>query len=91
MPLPEMFRGAADEGFAVMLDLAGRVVTADLLAERRVACLSPYGISLLQQRQVHHLTRYVIPSQDLHATCANVLAEAELLEEWASGSTGGRR
>jgi hypothetical protein len=82
MPLPEMVPGNGDPGYAVMFDLAGRVATIDLRAESRVACLSPYGISLLQQRQVHHLTRYIVPSEALHATCANVLAEAELLEEW---------
>lgn len=82
MPLPEMRQADADDGYALVFDLAGRVATDELRREQRVACLSPYGISVLQQRHVHHLTRYVVPSVELHATCVNVLAEAELLEEW---------
>lgn len=82
MPLPELLPDEGDKGYAVMFDLAGRVATDSLLAEKRVAALSPYGISLLQQRHVHHLTRYVVPSAELHATCVHVLHEAELLEEW---------
>lgn len=82
MPLPAMAPDDAERDYAVIFDLAGRVETGALRVDSRVACLSPFGIALLQQRQVHHLTRYVVPSVDLHATCANVLAEAELLEEW---------
>lgn len=82
MPLPDMRQADPDQGYGLVFDLAGRVATEKLRTEQRVACLSPYGISVLQQRHVHHLTRFVVPSVELHATCANVLTEAELLEEW---------
>ena len=58
-----------------------------LLSEHRVACLSPYGIHLLQQRFIWYLTRFLVPTHRLAEATAAVFEEAELEEEWVSRAT----
>lgn len=43
-------------------------------------------IALLNQRHAHYFTRYAVESAVLHEQSANVLAEAELLEEWLAAA-----
>lgn len=80
MPLPALL--ASDDFHVAHLDLVGRARTADLEASRRVACLSNFGINLLQQRFVWHLTRCAVETHKFHEACSHTLAEADLLEDW---------
>ena len=90
MPLPDLDRTGVFQ-VARFDDLV--VVRSDeLLLGSRAACLSDYGINLLQQRLVWHLTRLEVPTSTFHEAFAHTLDEAELLEEWnevvcASGCT----
>ena len=83
MPLPEL----AGEHHTVRFDDMGLVESASLLPERRIACLSPYGIHLLQQRFIWYLTRFLVPTHRLAEATAAVFEEAELEEEWVSQAT----
>lgn len=58
-PLPEL---AQVELFAGRLDLIGRSVTVAIEGAERIACASQYGVNLLQQRLVLHLTRLEVPT-----------------------------
>ena len=80
MPLPELL--ASGELHVAHLDLVGRARTKDLGVGRRVACLSNFGINLLQQRFVWHLTRCAVETFKFHEACSHALAEADLLEDW---------
>lgn len=78
MPLPDLdgcFRSVA-------LSALSRSETTVLLASRRAACLSEFGVNMLQQRLIFHLTRFVVPTRDLSLAFGHTYAEAELLEEW---------
>ena len=83
MPLPEL----AGEHHAARFEEMGLVESASLLSERRVACLSPYGIHLLQQRFIWYLTRFLVPTHRLAEATAAVFEEAELEEEWVIRAT----
>lgn len=78
MPLPEL-RG---DFHVAWLDRVGRAATADLLSTTRVACLTPVGVNLLQQRLVFHMTRFSIPTSQLWEAFGNTYEEADMLEEW---------
>lgn len=80
MPLPELL--ASGELHVAHLDLVGRARTKDLGVGRRVACLSNFGINLLQQRFVWHLTRCAVETFKFHEACSHALAEVDLLEDW---------
>lgn len=81
MPLPEL-----PTGFHVAwLDRIGRAPTASLLGATRIACLSPVGVNLLQQRLVFHLTRFVVPTKQLWEAFGHTYEEADMLEEWLEG------
>ena len=54
MPLPELINGNLHVG---QFDELGKALTVDLTTDKRVACLSEYGVNLLQQRLIWHLTR----------------------------------
>jgi hypothetical protein len=82
MPLPVLVPDRVAETYAADFDLLGRVPSADLGLDRRIAIMSHKGISLLQQRFVHNLTRVVVPQRTLLQQMEPVLEEAELLEEW---------
>lgn len=61
MPLPDLL--PKDPTFhAGWLDEVGRATRGDVERATRVACLSPVGINLLQQRLVFRLTRAEIPT-----------------------------
>lgn len=80
MPLPEL----AGEHHSARFEDMGLVASTSLLREQRIACLSPYGIHLLQQRFIWYLTRFLVPTHRLAEATASVFEEAELEEEWVS-------
>ncbi len=93
MPLPGLTDSseteeddATDEGtgefHAALLDLRGRVETAQLRLDERVACLSEEGVAFLHQRMGHNDTRHAPSVEDLMAACAPVFREADLAERW---------
>lgn len=82
MPLPEL-KGEGDSHFYLAdLEEAGRVRAADLAYERRIACLSDFGVVLMLQRLVFAFTREIVDSKTLMKIAEHVLEEARLLEEW---------
>jgi hypothetical protein len=87
MPLPSLHE--ADEGnhSAACFDEMTAMATNELLAAERIACLSPHGISILQQRLTYYLTRLAPPLFQLVDICAHVLEEADLLEEWTESAS----
>jgi hypothetical protein len=79
MPLP----GITGQDFHVArLDQIGRTSTTSLLEVDRVACLSVFGVNLLQQRLIWHLTRFEVPTFRLQEAFSHTYEEADLLEEW---------
>jgi hypothetical protein len=64
------------------LDKIGRALASDLLATERLACLSAFGVNMLQQRLTYYLTRAQIPTATFNEAFGHTFDEAELLEEW---------
>jgi hypothetical protein len=79
MPLPDLNGGS----YAARLDEIGLVVSTAVQSAERLACMTPLGINLLQQRFIAYLTRFVVPTFRLNEACAAVFDEADLCEEWA--------
>lgn len=81
MPLPEL--DESPESFAVArLDRIGLAQTSLIIATTRLACLSPVGVNILQQRLVGHLTRVDVPTSEFWEAFGHTYEEADLLEEW---------
>ena len=80
MPLPGLMGGH----YAASFDDIGLVASEGLTDVARVACLTPFGINLLQQRFVWHLTRFLAPTHRLGEASEAVFEEADLCEEWVS-------
>ncbi len=79
-PLPDL----GLEGYHIVhLNETGRVELAGLSLERRVACLSVFGINLLQQRLVMYLTRLEVETSKFYDAFGHIYEEADLLEEWS--------
>lgn len=87
MPLPDMMDGNWSAKFAEI----GLVRSEHLLSSERTACLTLYGINLLQQRFIWYLTRFLVPTHLLSEVAESVFEEAELCEEWVVSvrETGG--
>lgn len=81
MPLPDLVE--AGKLCVARLDDIGKALTAQLVAGTRVACLTPFGVNLLQQRFIWRLTRHEVPTCQLQEVSARVFEEADLLEEWS--------
>lgn len=79
-PLPDLYSNG--EMYVVLLDEIGKYPSADVDLGRRTACLSQFGINLIQHRLVHHLTRLVVPTRTLQEAFSYTYDEADLLEEW---------
>jgi len=80
MPLP----GLMGAHYSASFDDIG-LVPSDVLGDvDRVACLTPFGINLLQQRFIWHLTRFLAPTHRLGEASEAVFEEAELCEEWVA-------
>lgn len=84
-PLPTLL-GVA-ENYLAVFEEAGRVRTADLNLVGRLACLDDYGLVVLQQRYIHHLSRLKVELEALDDVNAPVLLEIELLEEWQDSAS----
>jgi len=67
---------------AIDFEEVGTVRSANLVLDRRVAYLTDYGVTVLQQRLLHHLSRVVVPRADIYAQAAPNFEEADLLHEW---------
>ncbi len=81
MPLPDVVR--AGELHIAQLDDIGMIPTDHLRSAKRIACLSEFGVNLLQQRVVCHLTRLEVPTVTFHEAFAHTQEEADLLEDWS--------
>lgn len=87
MPLPECM-GSGSGFFVAQLDDVGKAKRDDIVTACRLACLSPVGVNMLQQRLVHHLTRVEIPTSTIWEAFAHTYEEADLLEEWTEDLNG---
>ena len=83
MPLPLLM----DKHFSALFEEMGMVESAILQATNRVACLTPFGINLLQQRFVWYLTRFLAPTHRLGEVSEAVFEEVDLCSEWVSAAT----
>lgn len=83
MPLPGLMGGH----YAASFDEIGLVASEVLTDKARVACLTPFGINLLQQRFVWHLTRFLAPTHRLGEASEAVFEEADLCEEWVAAAS----
>jgi hypothetical protein len=83
MPLPDLLLDGSH--YAVRFSEFGLVRSATLDLARRVACLDPYGVNLLQQRFIWDLARFFAPTAELHKSCAVAFQEISFMEEWNAG------
>ena len=83
MPLPLLM----GEHYSALFEEMGMVDSVVLRATNRVACLTPYGINLLQQRFVWYLTRFLAPTHRLGEVSEAVFEEVDLCSEWVSAAT----
>ncbi len=88
MPLPDLRPGAesARRHQGASFDKLHLTKPEDLV--ERVACLSPVGVNLLLQRWVHHSSRFVVPTWQLHQTIEGEYEEADLVEDWCLDRDG---
>lgn len=84
MPLPDLSPAYHAAEFGSIRSLR----SGDLDVNERIACLSQFGVNLLQQRLVYHLTRFVASTRDLDTAFSHTFSEAELLEEWVEAQCG---
>ena len=83
MPLPLLM----GKHYSALFEEMGMVESVSLRATNRVACLTPYGINLLQQRFVWYLTRFLAPTHRLGEASEAVFEEVDLCSEWVMAST----
>jgi hypothetical protein len=81
-PLPDLRPDHAGENLAINFELIGTVASGAIDPGGRVAYLSDYGVTVMQQRFVHQLSRVVVDLPILHAQAAPNFEEASLLHEW---------
>ena len=84
MPLPELL----ETHHSARFDEIGLVESGSLAETTRVACMTPYGVHLLQQRFIWHMTRFLAPTHRLAEVTEAVFEEADLQQEWAEQSPG---
>ena len=82
MPLPELL----GDHHSTLFDEIGLVESSSLEQKPRLACMTPHGVHLPQQRFIWHLTRFLAPTHRLAEATEHVFVEADLLEEWAETS-----
>ena len=73
MPLPDLVE--AGQLCVARLDDIGKALTAEVIAGMRVACLSPFGVNLLQQRFIFRFTRHEVPTYVLDLPIDNCCAK----------------
>ena len=83
MPLSQLM----GKHFSALFVEMGMVEPAILQATNRVACLTPFGINLLQQRFVWYLTRFLVPTHRLREMSEAVFEEVDLWSEWVAAAT----
>jgi hypothetical protein len=81
-PLPDLRPDHVGESLAIDFELIGTVASGAIDPTGRVAYLSDYGVTVMQQRFVHQLSRVVVDLPVLHAQAAPNFEEAALLHEW---------
>jgi hypothetical protein len=86
MPLPDV-AGALGTDMAACFDDMGPTHTANLKLDRRVACLSEFGINMLQQRLTCHFSRVEVPTHQFSEAFSHTYVEADLLEDWTDTLT----
>lgn len=87
MPLPGLIPDAQDRPFyCVNLNLLSTMRSAEIRKACRVACLSEYGIELLQQRHIFNSTRVCVDLPTIHQELTHLFVEAELTEDWATAA-----
>lgn len=80
MPLPDLDSG--NEFWQIDFEEIHTIPSKVLSTDKRIACLKDLGITLLQQRYIHHLTRYPVERKALYDSSANVMTEVDLMEFW---------
>ena len=82
MPLPDLL----GIHHSAQFDEIGLVESSLFCQDSRKACMTPYGVHLLQQRFIWYLTRFLAPTHRLAEVTEAVFAEADLQEEWIEAS-----
>lgn len=80
MPLPYLL----GTHHSAQFDEMGLVESSSLAQSQRMACLTPHGVHLLQQRFIWYLTRFLAPTYRLAEATEAVFEEADLHEEWVA-------
>lgn len=80
MPLPHLDK--SDLFWQINFTEVHTIRSDTLKTDKRIACLEDMGINLLQQRYIFYLTRYVVETDTLYESSANVITEIDLMEEW---------
>jgi hypothetical protein len=81
-PLPELRPDHPNDSLAIQFELIGTVASSALEPAGRVSYLSDYGVTVMQQRFVYHLSRVIVDLPVLHAQAAANFEEAALMHEW---------
>jgi hypothetical protein len=84
MLLPNLFGDGAD--YEADFRDTGVVLSESLHRSRRLAALTNYGVSVLQQRLVFYLTRLTVDLPTLADAFEDIAAETELQWEWAEAA-----
>ena len=82
MPLP----GLLGIHHSARFDEIGLIESSLTSPDSRKACMAPYGVHLLQQRFIWHLTRFLAPTHRLAEATEAVFEEADLQQEWIEAS-----
>jgi len=85
-PLPDLVGSGLHVG---SFEELGQARSAELDAGQRLACLSPFGVNLLQQRFIWYLTRLETPTFRLQEAFGQYFEEVDLLEDWIDNLEGG--
>jgi len=85
-PLPDLVASGLHVG---SFEELGQARGAELDAGHRLACLSPFGVNLLQQRFIFYLTRLEVPTFRLQEAFGQYFEEVDLLEDWIDNLEGG--
>lgn len=87
MPLPDLMPEACNDPFYyVNLNMLGTIRSSALDRTKRIACLSEFGVQLLQQRHVFNATRVVVDIQTIYRELAPLFTELELGYDWAAAA-----
>lgn len=92
IPLPGLVPSEGDKPFRYAnFNLLCSIQSKSINYLNRTACLSEYGIQLLQQRYIFSSTRLHVDLPTIQLELAPVFIEAELGEEWADAAIAKER